>query len=323
MKGVPALYSEPFTYTLSTLFATDTEYVAYAVAIKDGKVGKVAYTTFRTDRPSLTGEAQITAAEIVPQTSHETLTVKLTADSNATKVRLYAAPASDHSAYADNLEYIMDANTYQNYREEYDIVDGVATCVVDIHHPAANYYLYASAVDANGHAGEMVCVATLAGLETEYYTTIEEVDDTGGMDYTGIGEATLTAKVKEIATNDDGELRVHFSLTATNFNNVKQAWYIRLRECKTSDIENQIKAAFVEYIEEFGKVIGSYKDAYENFETNYIDGGSSWDPKYEAMSVYDNTYGGDIIVLVLMDYDKKLRIDSYCYYTTELKVVEY
>lgn len=305
VKGVPAIYSEPISYQLSDIFAIDTEYVAYAVAIKDGKVGEVAYTTFRTLRPSLTGVAKITAAEIEAQTSHETLTVKLKTDANATKVRLYAAPSSDHSAYADNLEYIMDADDYQNYREEYEIVDGVATCIVNIYHPATNYYLYASAVDANGRAGEMVCVSTLAGLATEYYTTMEEVIEEGSLSYKGTGDATLSVNVIEVV--DD---RISAELTATEFSdNVDKVWFIRFNG-KTSEVESQVKEALSEYVEK-NKIIGSYKIAKEDLAVKYIDGGSSWDPKYEALQSYDDQWGGDVIVMVILDTDSKVKIHSY------------
>ena len=314
VKGVPAIYSEPITYQMSDLFAIDTEYVAYAVAIKDGKVGEVAYTTFRTLRPSLTGVAKITAAEIEPQTSHETLTVKLTADANATKVRLYAAPASDHAAYADNLEYIMDADSYQNYREEYGVANGVATCVVNIYHPATNYYLYASAVDGNGRAGEMVCVATLAGLDTEYVTTIEEVIEEGSLSYNGTGDATLVVEVQEVV-----EDRISAVLTATAFSaNVDKVWFIRFNG-KINEVEAQVKEALIEYVEK-NKIIGSYKIAKEDLGVKYVDGGSSWDPKYEALQSYDQQWGGDIIVMVILDTDGKVKIDSY--YAAGMEVVE-
>ena len=305
VKGVPAIYSEPISYQLSDIFAIDTEYVAYAVAIKDGKVGQVAYTTFRTLRPSLTGVAKITAAEIEAQTSHETLTVKLTTDANATKVRLYAAPSSDHSAYADNLEYIMDADDYQNYREEYEIVDGVATCVVNIYHPATNYYLYASAVDANGRAGEMVCVTTLAGLDTEYYTTMEEVIEEGSLSYKGTGDAKLLVEVQDVV--DD---RISAVLTATEFSaNVDKVWFIRFNG-KINEVEGQIKEALMDY-SETNKIIGSYKIAKEDIGVKYVDGGSSWDPKYEALQSYDDQWGGDIVVMVILDTDGKVKIHSY------------
>ena len=314
VKGVPAIYSEPITYQMSDLFAIDTEYVAYAVAIKDGKVGEVAYTTFRTLRPSLTGVAKITAAEIEPQTSHETLTVKLTADANATKVRLYAAPASDHAAYADNLEYIMDADDYQNYREEYAVANGVATCVVNIYHPATNYYLYASAVDGNGRAGEMVCVSLLAGLDTEYVTTIEEVIEEGSLSYKGTGDATLVVEVQEVV-----EDRISAVLTATAFSaNVDKVWFIRFNG-KINEVEAQVKEALIEYVEN-NKIIGSYKIAKEDLGVKYVDGGSSWDPKYEALQSYDAQWGGDIIVMVILDTDGKVKIDSY--YAAGKEVVE-
>ena len=305
VKGVPTIYNEPFTYTLSELFAIDTEYVAYAVAIKDGKIGQVAFQSFKTLRPSLTGVAEITAAEIEPQTSHETLTVKLSVDSNAEFVRLYAAPASDHSAYADNLEYIMDADDYQNYREEYEVVNGVATCVIDIYHPAANYYMYASAVDANGRAGKMVCVTTLAGLDTEYYTTMEEVIEEGSLSYKGTGDATLLVEVQEVV--DD---RISAVLTATAFSdNVDKVWFIRYNG-KINEVEGQVKEALIEYVEK-NKIIGSYKIAKEDIGVKYIDGGSSWDPKYEALQSYDDQWGGDVIVMVILDTDGKVKIHSY------------
>ena len=305
VKGVPMVYTDSFTYLLSDRLATDTEYVAYALAIKDGKVGDVAFTTFTTLRPSLSGVSNIIAAEIVPQTSHEILTVKLTADAQASKVRLYAAPASDHAAYADNLVYIMDADGYQNYREEYDIVDGVAICDVNIYHPAANYYLYASAVDTEGRAGAIVCVAQMAGYETEYYTTIEEVVEDGGMDYTGTGSATLNVEV--IDTVDE---RVHANVTVSNFSaNVESVWLIRFNGL-IADIEEQVKYSFSEYLEE-EKILGSYKTALEDWTIQYVDGGSSWDPKYDALLEYNATYGGDILVMVILDTDGKLNIHSY------------
>jgi hypothetical protein len=220
-------------------------------------------------------------------------------------VRLYAAPESDHAAYANNLEYIMDSDNYQNYREEYDIVDGVATCVVNIYHPATNYYLYASAVDGNGRAGEMVCVATLAGLDTEYVSTIEEIVDEGSLSYEGTGDATLLVEVQDVV--DD---RISAVLTATQFSdNVDKVWFIRFNG-KINEVENQVKESLVEYVEQ-NKIIGSYKIAKEDIGVKYIDGGSSWDPKYEALQSYDDQWGGDIIVMVILDTDGKVKIHSY------------
>ncbi|MBO7283331.1 MAG: hypothetical protein J6U73_08055 [Alistipes sp.] len=308
VKGVPMIYSNTFTYLLSDGFANETEYVAYALAIKDGKVGDVVFTTFKTLRPSLSGVANIVDAEIEPQTTHETLTVKLTVDDAATKVRLYAAPASDHAAYAENLVFIMDSDNYQNYREEYEVVDGVATAVVSIYHPGANYYLYASAVDTNGRAGAIACVSQLAGLDTEYYTTIEEIVDEGGMDYTGTGSATLSVEVIEVVDE-----RVSAILTASNYSeNVDTVWFIRYNGL-ISDVETQVKEAFAEYLEE-ETIIGSYKIAKQGIGIKYEDGGSDWNPKYDALQSYSSAWGGDVIVVVILDADGKLRIDSYCYY---------
>ena len=315
VKGVPTIYSKPFTYTLSNLFAIDTQYVAYAIAIKDGKVGEVAYTTFKTLRPSLSGEAEIVKAEIVPQTTHETLTVKLTTDNKATKVRLYAAPASDHAAYADNLEYIMDSDHYQNYREEYEIVDGVATCVVNIYHPTANYYLYASAVDSEGKAGEMVCVAQMAGLETAYYTTIDVIEEEINIDLTGTGTVDLVVTITK-QVDDRISLTVN---TDTRSANAQKVWLVRYNG-KIDTIEDEVKYAFSEYADT-KKVKGSYKEAKVGYPLKYEDSGSDWDPKYEALQEYNATYGGDILVAVILDTNDKFCI--YSYYTAGSAVKRY
>lgn len=305
VKGVPTVYSEPFTYVLSDRFANNTEYVAYALAIKDGKVGDVVYTKFQTLRPSLSGVATVTAAVIEKQTTHTALTLKLTTDL-ATKVRVYAAPASDHSAYAENMVFIMDSNEYQNYREEYEVVDGVATAVVEIAHPGANYYIYASAVDADGHAGAIVCVAQLAGLETEFYTTIEEIIEEGGMDYTGTGSATLTVEVISI----DEEERITANVTASNFSdNVDTVWLIRYNGM-IDNMVDEVKYSLSVYLEE-ERVLGSYKTAIEDWTYKYADIFSSFDPKYEAFQKYDASWGGDVLVMVILDTDGKVKIHSY------------
>ena len=302
--AIPFIYDTPLSQRLGGLAIGGT-YYAYAIAIKDGKIGSVDFEKFTTKVPSLTGIAKITEAEILEQTSHEILTVKLTTDSNATKVRLYAAPSNDHAAYKDNLEYIMDANGYQNYREEYSIENGVATANVNIYHPGTNYYLYAVAVDTNGKAGEMVCVAQLAGLETEYCTTIEEIVEEANIDLSGTGTVDLVITIS-------GQVDDRISLTVntdTRSANAQKVWLIRFNGM-ISGIEENVKYAFSEY-EEQNKVLGSYKEAKVGYPLKYEDGGSSWDPKYEALQEYSSTWGGDILVAVVLDTDGKFCIYSY------------
>ena len=302
--AIPTLYTEPITRSIDNLAIGGT-YYAYAIAIKDGKIGEVAFEKFTTKTPSLTGVAKITSAEIVEQTSHESVTVLLGTDSNATKVRLYAAPSNDHAAYKDNLEYIMDANTYQNYREEYEIVDGVATAVVDIYHPGTNYYLYAVAVDQDGKAGEMVCVAQMAGLETEYYTTIEEVEDEINIDLNGTGTVDMV-----ISITGKSEDRISLTVnTDTRSANAQKVWIIRFNG-NITQIEDEVKYAFAEYADT-KKVKGSYKEGKVGYPLKYEDGGSDWDPKYEALQEYNATYGGDVLVAVVLDTDGKFNIYSY------------
>jgi hypothetical protein len=301
---------------LSDRLEIDHKYYAYAIAIKDGKIGDVAFSSFNTVRPTLSGTAKIVSAVIEEQTTHDTLCVKLTVEGNSERVRLYAAPSNDHAAYADNLEYILDAKSYQNYREEYAVVDGVTTANISIYHPGDNYYIYASAVDSEGRAGEMVCVSRMAGLDTDYYTTIEEIIDEGALSYYGTGSATLTA-----SNESEVDERISVTLTATNFSsNVKTVWFMRLASCKTSEIEDRVKTNLAEYAET-AKVTGSYKTVKEGMAYQYIDDlSNSFNPKYEALLKYSDTYGGDIVVMVILDNAGKVKIHSY--YAGGVGVVE-
>ena len=301
--AIPTIYSDPIEITVGNLGIGKT-YYAYAIAIKDGKVGKVTFEKFTTVVPKLSGVAKITGAEILEQTSHEIVTVKLMADSNATKVRLYAAPETDHAAYAENLEFIMDATEYQNYREEHALVDGVATAEVAIYHPGSKYYMYAVAVDGEGKAGEMVCVATLAGHTTDYYTTIEEIVEEYKHKFDGTGTVDM---VVTITGQEDDRISLTVN-TDTRSANADTVWVIRFNGF-ISEIEDNVKYTFEEWPEE--NMRGSYKEAIKGYPLKYEDGGSAWDPKYEALQEYSASWGGDVLVAVVLDTAGKLKIHSY------------
>ena len=306
-KGIPTIYSKPISQRLSNTLEIDTEYMAFAIAIKDGKVGNVAYQKFSTKAPALVGNAKITAASFNEQTSHETLSVNLTADSATESIRLYAAPETDHSAYADNLEYIMNSSEYQNYREEYIYNGGTVTLTIEIYHPGTPYYIYAVAVDSEGQAGELVNVARLAGLNTDYYTPIDEMakPKVVGTDCPGSFDMVVNT------ISEDSE-QISVAITLTNpTDNISKAWLVRLNACKMADIEDEINLVFESYFD-FKMISGSYKDVkfgteykYENYNLD------SFDPKLEALDKYDNQYGGSIIVAVALDTNNKLNI---CYY---------
>ena len=136
-------------------------------------------------------------------------------------------------------------------------------------------------------------------------TSIEEIIEEGSLSYSGTGSATLMVEVVEVV--DD---RVSATLTATNFSdNVDTVWFIRYNGLK-DEVEQQVRESLSEYVER-GKILGSYKIAKEDIGVKYIDGGSSWDPKYEALQSYDASWGGDIIVMVILDTDGKVKIHSY------------
>ena len=304
--AIPMFYTEPMHIVLSNRLEIDNRYMAYAIAIKDGKVGNVAYADFTTEHPTLTGEAKITGATLLEQTTHETLSVELRADDKATSVRLYAAPSSDHASYADKLDYVLDANDYQNYREEYTLENGVVTANVSIYHPGDNYYLYASAVDSEGRAGEMVCVAMLAGYETEYVTTIQEIaDDDNGLFR---GTATVKMSVSDISVNEEGVSENVTIRLSEPSSNLKKVWLFRVATT-LDDVKEQIVSNFSEYP---AKIYGSYKEAAIDTDFRYEDHGSGFNSIIESLLLYDQTYGGHIIIAVTLDTSDKLRICE-CY----------
>ena len=77
---------------------------------------------------------------------------------------------------------------------------------------------------------------------------------------------------------------------------------------KVSEIEAIVKENFSEYPE---KIYGSYKEAVVGTDYRYEDTGSSFNPKIESLLVYDNSWGGDIIVAVVMDTSGRFNIHSY------------
>ena len=95
---------------------------------------------------------------------------------------------------------------------------------------------------------------------------------------------------------------------------------MRLASCQVSDIESRVKENLKDY-EATGKINGSYKAAIEGWAYKYADDlENSFNPKYEALLKYSDAYGGDIIVMVILDTDGKVNIHSY--YAGGIGVVE-
>ena len=85
-------------------------------------------------------------------------------------------------------------------------------------------------------------------------------------------------------------------------------WVIRFNGF-IEEIEDNVKYTFAEWPED--SLRGSYKQAIAGFSLKYEDGGSAWDPKYEALQEYSASWGGDVLVAVVLDTAGKLKIHSY------------
>ncbi len=306
-------------YTLSEDLTIENKYVAYAVAIDpENERINVAYNIFSTTAPSLSGSAHVTGAYISKQTSVESLSILLNVDKEAVKTRIYAAPATDHAAYADHMEQIMDSSEYQNYREEYTVSRGTSYAAIDIYHPGADYYIYAVAIDKEGKAGPMVNIAQLAGGTNEYYTTASEIaeeepeepenpEDPGDSDpyakyFTGTGTVEIGY---EVTTDSEEELAVKFTLVSKS-ENVAGVWLHRIEPGHTTDIKKKVLEDFKEYPD---KISGTSNLRYRDLMTY-----TSYTERY--MQRYDANYGGTIISVVVADNKGKLSI-NFCYVAGE------
>jgi hypothetical protein len=147
----------------------------------------------------------------------------------------------------------------------------------------------------------------MAGLETTYYTTIDVIEEEINIDLTGTGTVDMVVSITD-KKDDRISLTVN---TDSRSANAAKVWLIRFNGVITS-IEDEVKYAFSEYAET-KKVKGSYKEAKVGYPLKYEDSGSDWDPKYEALQEYSATYGGDILVAVVLDTNDKFCI--YSYYT--------
>ena len=315
IAGIPAEVSATKEYTLSEALQANSKYVAYAVAVDpNNEVINVDYEIFTTTSASLSGKATITDAFISDQSSIDELSITIIADSEATKVRVYAAPAADHASYADTMEQIMDSDEYQNYREEYEVSSsGYAFVDIAISHPGADYYIYAVALDKEGKAGPMVNVAQLAGGSKEYYTTVSEVEEkeeTGGDSGNKFDKFFVGTGVVEIATeviddSDSNAISVKFTLVSKS-DNVKGVWLHRINEAKTSTVKGEVYNDFMYYGYDESYPTGTSSLIYRNL-IEY----SSYTEEY-MISYNEEEGGGTIISVVVADNDNKISI-NYCY----------
>ena len=316
IAGIPAEVSGTKEYTLSETLQANNTYVAYAVAVDpNNEIINVDYEIFTTTTASLSGKATITDAYISEQTSIDELSMLLYVDSEASKVRVYAAPAADHASYADNMEQIMDSDEYQNYREEYELLGSMGFASVDIaiSHPGADYYIYAVALDKDGKAGPMVNVAQLAGGSKEYYTTVTEVEEkeeTGGDSGNKFDRFFVGTGVVEIATevvddSDPDAISVKFTLVSKS-ENVKGVWLHRIMSGKTSAVKGEVYNDFMYYGYDESYPTGTSSLMYRNL-IEY----TSYTEEY-MISYNEEKGGGTIISVVVADNDNKISI-NYCY----------
>lgn len=298
--SVPTMFYGNQTIHFTHDMGIDTDYIVYAIAIKDGKIGKVVYEKFHTKRPELTGSAAFTAATFEEQTDLYALNYTLTTNADAKKVRIYFTTKVDYNNNKATLDYIMISEEAAYMWDEFEVVDGKVVVESEVYTPGDQYAVYGVAFDAEGKPGALTNLVKLWNAEQEYYQTKAEAEVGSKVDMTGTGVVTLTVKEGGVTSE---------AVAATvgvneKSNNVEKAWLMYFNEVFEKDIVTSVEENLQEWDAELGteSINGAVK------ELTFAEGEEF---AYETMIPYDASWGGTVVAVVVLDTDGKFSVSDY------------
>ena len=276
----------------------DTDYVIYAIAIKDGKIGNIAYQKVHTTRPELNGKGAVTAATIEEQTDLYKLTYTLTTNEETEKVRIYFTSKVDYNNNKATLDFIMNSEEASYMWQEYDVENGSVTIESEIYVPGLEYAIIAMAFDAEGTPSALTNVVTLWDSEKEFFASKAEEETPSNVDMTGTGEVTLSVKEGTV-TEENVTATVSI---ASKSENVAQAWLYFFYETTEGELAEAIESNLQEWDGTDESLNGSFKPV------SFIVG-ETFD--YNLMLPYSASWGGSIVAAVTLDQDGKFSISDY------------
>ncbi len=287
----------------------DTDYVIYAIAIKDGKIGNIAYQKVHTNRPELNGKGAVTAATIEEQTDLYKLTYTLTTNEETEKVRIFFTSKVDYNNNKETLDFIMNSEEASYMWQEYAVENGSVTIESEIYVPGLEYAIIAMAFDAEGNPGALTNVVNLWDSEKQFFASKAEEETPSKVDMTGTGEVTISVKEGTV-TEENVTATVSI---ASKSENVAQAWLYFFYETTEGELAEAIESNLQEWDGTDESLNGSFKPV------SFIVG-ETFD--YNFMLPYSGSWGGSIVAAVTLDQDGKFSISDYYMAGTGDKNVE-
>ena len=266
--SVPTMFYGNQTIHFTHDMGIDTDYIVYAIAIKDGKVGNVVYEKFHTKRPELTGSAAFTSATFEEQTDLYALNYTLTTNADAAKVRIFFTTKVDYNNNKATLDFIMISEDAAYMWDEFEVVDGKVVVESEVYTPGDQYAVYGVAFDAEGNPGALTNLVKLWNAEQDFYQTKAEDEVASAVDMTGTGVVTMT--VKEGGVTD--EVAAAVVTVNTKSDNVAKAWLMSFNEVYEKDILTEVEANLQGWNAEEGteSIIGAVKEITKSFEPAMI-----------------------------------------------------
>lgn len=300
-------YTEPYKVDFTQNMTPNTTWRLYAVPIaEDGTIGKVTYEDFTTKKPVFEGTGGIASAELF-QTTPEAIELKLATSGDVEKVRVFCWSYMECNAIVSDpaeLEWVMyDRENNSQWTDEYAKDEFSETLSLRIPHPGDDYCIYGATVDAEGNVSYPVNLVQLAeGTEDKdaMFETMPEEQEEIVVKFDGTGEATL-----KVTETEKDEYSTNIEYTVTKGANTVKAYRIRTADTAHEEtLEEDLKTVFADYP---NSISGSYK------ELTFADGDTESET-LEYLVNYDTSdsdYGGNIVAIVTVDKDGKLKIADY------------
>lgn len=305
---IPEPYNISFTNTYSQAVGEHIypgiSYTVFAIAIdKEGKINPswVEVTTKTPETPG-TGDFVETGIVLGEQTSHLKVPVKeITVTENVKAIRILFCTAGSAPA-TNTMPWVfadVDMNKEIGYWDEYSVNPDQKPRELSIpNHWGEPYVLWAATVDMDGKVSEP---KQLAYIETKTEDDFNQGGEENGI-FNGIGEATL--EITSITDDQWDKWTKYVNYTVTKGNNTQKAYSFIT---SSGDVKKE---------ELLDRLTGQF-EKYPNITTGGLIKEINFNAEGKAdfsnlgMMKYDSQYGGDVIVIVTVDSNEKLKITQY------------
>lgn len=285
-------YTGPFSYKFKTVLDYGVEYMVCAIPInEEGKMGNIVCKKFNTKAPELKGEGKIESAT-VNLAANGNINVVMNPTENVKTVRIYYATEYDYGLQGKDIEMIMADDMNAHLRHDYTVEQIKDGQELYVNHPGDNYYIFASTIDTNGEISKPQNIVKLSDPNKEFIET--KAPEEEKVTFDGVGEATLSV----VETTNDGA-EVFGTFKVVKGEGAVKVYRFFVADQHPKDVEALAQEVFADYPEST-----TAKELEFNSEGEYVEEFSNW-------LVYDEKWGGQLLVIVTVDAAGKLKITSY------------